>query len=284
MVKIFILLFSFGLSTLTTLLLNFDAPWKIAIGIIGLGFAYIVALAIIFFLVIGCYSVRIKKNETPAKYSKSYRKIYNIYQAFLLSFFSVKLVVNGMDKVPTDSNFILLQNHRSNVDPIFTDFVFRKHPLIFVSKDSLFKIPFFGKIVRHIGYVKLTRKTGMDDAGEIIRGLRWVRSEECSLAVYPEGTRNKTYPNPVLLDYKDGALAIAKKSGKPIVISAIHGSEKINKLLLLKVHKIQIDILDVIEPKDYENLSAEELGSKAREIMLKGLNEPLKKKDKVRLY
>lgn len=284
MVKIFLLLLAFGLSTLTTLMMNLDAAWKIALGIVGFGLAYIIGLAIIFFGIIELFVIRVKRNETPIKYSKVYRKVYNAYQCFLLSLFGVKLTVNGLNKVPNDTNFIMVQNHRSNVDPIFSDFVFRKYPLIFVSKESLFKIPFFGKIVRHIGYIKLTRKTGMDDAAELIRGLRWVRANECSLAVYPEGTRNKTYPTPELLNFKEGSLAIAKKSNRPIVITAIHGTEKINNKLLFKVHKIQIDVVDVIRPEDYANMEAEELTAKVRETMLNAVQNPSTAKEKVHLY
>lgn len=284
MVKILILLLSFGLSTLVTLLADFGETWQVVVGIIGFGIAFILAFAVLFFLIIGIFDLRVKKNEIPTRYSKTYRRLYTIYQSFLLSLFSVKLTVNGMDKVPNDTNFILLQNHRSNVDPIFTDFLFKKYPMIFVAKESLFKIPFFGKIVRHIGYVKLCRKSGMDDATEIIRGLRWVRSEECSLCVYPEGTRNKTYPNPKMLDLKEGTLAIAKKAGKPIVISAIHGTEKINDKLLMKIHKIQVDVVEVIKPEEYADLSVEELTSKVSKIMLDAVNNPLTKKEKTRLF
>lgn len=284
MVKIIILLLAFGLSTLTTLLLNFDVPWKIAVSIIGFGLTFIVVFAILFFAFVGIFALCVKKDEKPAKYSSVYRKIYNLYQPFMLSLFGIKLTVNGLNKVPNDSNFILLQNHISNVDPIITDYVFRKYPLIFVAKESLFKIPFFGKIVRHIGYVKMTRKNGMDDAGEIIRGLRWLRAQEISLCVYPEGTRNKTYPEPQLLDFKEGSLAIAKKADKPIVVSVIHGTDKINEKLLFKVHKIQIDIIAVINPNEYAEWSAEELSNKVHKLMLDGINKPSKKREKVRLY
>lgn len=284
MFKFLVLILSFGLSTLLTLLLNFNEGWKIAVGIIGFGFAFIIVFALIFFGILWFFGLKVKKNETPVKYSKTYRKLYNAYQPLLLSLFSVKLTVNGMDKVPNDTNFILFQNHQSNVDPIFTDYVFRKYPMIFVSKDSLFKIPFFGKIIHQIGYVKLTRKVGMEDANELNRGLRWVRSEECSLAVYPEGTRNKTFPNPQLLEIREGTLTFAKKTEKPIVISVIHGTDKINDLLLLKIHKVQIDVLEVIKPEEYANLTAEQLNEKVRKIMLDGINNPLKNKEKVQLY
>ena len=284
MVKFFILILSFGLSTLLTLLVGFSEPWKIAVGIVGFGLAFIVAFAIIFFLIVSLFDLKVKKDEIPIKYSRVYRKLYNAYQPFLLSLFSVKLTVNGLDKVPNDTNFVLFQNHLSNVDPIFTDYVLRKYPLIFVAKESLFKIPFFGKVIRHIGYVKLIRKTGADDSSQLNRALRWVKSDECSLCVYPEGTRNKTFPNPPMLELKEGSLVFAKKCNRPIVISVIHGTDKINEKLLLKMHKVQIDILEVIKPEEYADLTPDELSKKVAKIMLDGVNNPLEKKEKVRLF
>ena len=284
MVKFVLLILSFGLSTLTTLLLHFDEAWKTAVCIVGLGLAYIALIVFLYFMFAVVATLTISRKKAPAKYGAFYRKLFNLDGLILLSLFGVKLTVNGLDKIPTDDNFVLFQNHLSNVDPIFTSYILRKFPLIFVSKASLFKIPFFGKTIQGIGYVKLTRKAGMNDTSEIIRGLRWVRAGECSLAVYPEGTRNKTYPDPVLLDFKEQILGIAQKAEKPIVISAIHGTDKINDKLLFKVHNIQIDILDVIKPEEYANLTQEELSDKVRKIMLDGINNPLKTKEKGRLY
>ncbi|MBQ0008677.1 MAG: 1-acyl-sn-glycerol-3-phosphate acyltransferase [Firmicutes bacterium] len=284
MIKLFVLIGSFGLSTLITLLLNFNEAWMIAVGIIGIGLAFVLLFGIMLFFIAWLFILRLEKNETPEKYSKVYRKVYNRYQLFLLSLFGVKLTVNGLYKVPKKTNFILFQNHLSNVDPIFTDYVLRKFPMIFVAKESLFKIPFFGRIIRHIGYVKVIRKSGLDDTQEMARGLKWIQANECSLCVYPEGTRNKTFPNPIILDLKEGTMSFAKKSGRPIVISAIHGTEKINDKLLLKVHKIQIDILEVIPPEEYEKMSPQELADLVRKILIDGINNPSKEKEKVRLY
>lgn len=284
MVKFVLLILSFGLSTLTTLLLHFEEAWKIAICIVGLGIAYVVLIVFLYFMFAVIATITVSRKKPPVKYGAFYRKLFNLDGLILLSLFGVKLTVNGLDKIPTDDNFVLFQNHLSNVDPIFTSYVLRKFPLIFVSKASLFKIPFFGKTIQGIGYVKLTRKAGMNDTSEIIRGLRWVRAGECSLAVYPEGTRNKTYPDPVLLDFKEQILGIAQKAEKPVVISVIHGTDKINDKLLLKVHTIQIDILAVIKPEEYANLTQEEFSEKVRKIMLDGINNPLEAKEKVRLY
>lgn len=284
MVKILILLVAFGLSTMTTLLMNVDVPWKIAAGIIGFGLAYILALSILFFFIVWLLGLGINKNEVPEKFSSKYRKIYNVYQPFLMSLFGVKLTVNGLDKIPQDTNFILFQNHLSNMDPIITDYVLRKYPMIFMSKASLFSIPFFGKFIRKIGYVKLTRKLGLDDTNEIVRGLRWVQDGHTSMCVYPEAKRNMTYPYPELLDLKEGTISMAMKSERPIVVSVIHQTQTINDGLLVKMHKIQLDFIDVIQPEEYKNMSVEEVTKKVHKMMLDEVLNPSTRKEKVRLY
>lgn len=284
MVKIILLLLAFGLSTLTTLLLNFDAAWKVAISIIGMGIGFIIVFALIFFLIPILFGLRVKKGEIATKYSKTYHHLYSMYQIFGLSLFGVKLTTNGLDMIPKDTNFVLVQNHTSNLDPMFTDAILRKYPLIFVSKESLFRLPFFGKIITHIGYVKLSRKNAMNDASEIVRGVRWTRAGEVCLGIYPEGTRNKTYPNPELLNFKEGSISMIKKASRPIVVSVMRGTRDVNKGLLTRVHKVQFDVVKVISSEQVEALSIEELEKEIREVMLDGIRNPSTKKEKVRLY
>lgn len=284
MVKILIILFSFGLSTLTTLLMHLSEGWQIAVGIIGFGLAYIVGFALIFFLILIILGLKVRKGEIATKYSSFYRRVFSMYQVFGLSFFGIRLTTNGLNKIPKNTNFILVQNHRSNLDPMFTDAILRKYPLIFVGKESLFHLPFFGKIISHIGYIKLTRNNSMKDAIEIARGLSWVSSGTVSLGLYPEGTRNRTYPNPVLLDFKDEAFAIIKKSNKPIVITVFNGTEKVNHHLLTKIHDVQFDVVKVINPDEYEGLEPNQISKMVYEIMDKAVKHPSTDKEKVRLY
>lgn len=284
MVKIIILLLSFGLSTLTMLLLNLDAAWKIAVGIIGLGFAYVIGIFVVFFLIVGLFDLPIMKDKVSEKYSKFYRHIYTNCVRLNMSLFGVKCTVAGMNKLPKDTTFLLIQNHLSNIDPMLTNCIFHKYPLIFVSKDSLFKIPFFGKYIRKIGYAKLYRRACENDINEIARATKWLKEDQCSVGIYPEGTRNKSFPYPPLLDFHIGSCEIARKANKPIVVSLIRGSEHINDKLLLKVHDIRIDILDVITPEMYKDLSGEELTAKVKSIMLEEFEHPKFEKGKTYLF
>lgn len=284
MVKIILILLSFGLSTLTTLLIGFDKAYLTVFSIIGLGFAYIFVAIIIFFLIAFLISLPIKKGEMSQHYNNKFRMIYINYVKFALSLFSIKVVVNGLDKLPKDSNFVVVQNHRSNLDPMIFDVVMQKYPLIFIGKESLFNIPFWGKIISKAGYVKLKRVPCLEDGKELLRGFKMVQENECSIVVYPEGTRNKTYPNPKLLEFKEGAFSIATKLNKPIVITVVHDSEKINKFLLLKIHRVQYDIVDVIYPEKHIDFDEKTLSFEIFNLMKNAVDNPLKIEEYKRLY
>ena len=284
MIKIFLIIINLGLGALTSIF-SFSYAWYFHV-LISLGFAigYLLIEIIIFFISAYLIGLPIKKDEIATKYSPKYRKIYDFYVSLALSLFGVYVVVNGLDKLPRDTNFVIVQNHLSNIDPMLSSVVFKNYPLIFISKESLFHIPFFGKYISRIGYIKLKRKACKEDVSEMKRAHEWIQNNECSIALYPEGQRNKNYPNPKLLDFKDGGVGLAKSSHKPLVISTIQGTEKINDKLLLKIHKIQIDILDVISEDEIECLPAKEINDRIINTMLSSIENKSSKDEYHHLF
>lgn len=224
-----------------------------------------------------------KKDYIAEKYGKSARELFTAYCIMIMSFFSITLIVNGKDKVPT-SNFILIQNHLSNMDPLISNVVFKDVPMIFVSKEGNFKIPFFGKFISKIGFIKLKRVASKEDVNEMLRAHKWLRNDYCSLGIYPEGTRNKSYPNPIMLDFKDGSFSLAKSCGKPLVVSVIHGTDKITEGMPFKRHKIQIDILRTYSVEEIEAKSVADLSSEVRNMMIEAITNKPSKKEIKQLY
>lgn len=284
MIKIALLIIAFGLSTLTTLLINFSDAWKIAVGIVGFGIAYVLLGIILFFVVATFMTMGLKRDAIATKYGAKERKLYNNFLHVAMSLFGIKIVTNGMSKVPQDTNFILVQNHRSNLDPMITDVAFKKYPMIFASKASLFHIPWFGKYLSKIGYVKLRRVPCIEDMQELSRAATFITENQCSMGIYPEGTRNKYYPYPPILEFKEGTFSLIKKCERPIVVTVIHGSQLVNDKLLLKSHRVQIDVITVIRPEEYKDLSLEELSDKVRNIMIENINNPYKTEETKKQY
>ena len=154
MVKIIILLFNILISSLITIF-GFDQNVGISILIgIGLFIAMLLVEAIIFFGILIVIGIGKNPNIENTKYHRGYKKIFDLYLKFLNSLFNVKLIKQGFDKIPSGP-VIFVANHRSNMDPIVMEVALSKWDLIFVGKKSLFKIPFFGKIINYIGYQRI---------------------------------------------------------------------------------------------------------------------------------
>lgn len=87
---------------------------------------------------------------------------------------------------------------------------------------------------------------------------KMLEDNECSVAVYPEGTRNFT--NETLLPFKYGCFHLAIKSKRPIVVTTIKGTENIKNHLLTEIHKVDFDVLGVITYEQYKDLNTHEIG------------------------
>lgn len=271
MIKIIVLLISLALGILTSLAFGFNSVVATVFVALAFVIAYIILIITLFFVSALIVDIPINTKVKPEKYNRRYQKIFAFYVWFALSAFGVKLKGKGIEKVPTDTNFILVSNHVSNVDPLVVNRYLKKFPFIFASKESLFKVPFFGKMIHKIGYLRLNREDIRKDVKELERGYTWLKENQCSLAIYPEGTRNKS--DEIMLPFKDTCFKFAQKLQKPIVVSVINGTKEVNDKLLLKRHVVNYEIIDTLYFDDYKDMSTEELTDYVYKMMQKRLIE-----------
>lgn len=266
MVKFFILLISLIGSFVSFYF------WHTNIIIINIGLViiyfiiYLIFQGLIFFLVALLLSIPISRKKKTTKYSSFYRLVLYLYTKFCLSLFGVKTKVEGLEKLPKDENFVIVFNHRSNLDSMIMDVYLHKYPLVFVAKESLFHIPFFGKFIHRIGYLNLERGNIRQELYSIYQGIDFLNRNECSIGVAPEGTRNFTSTN--LLPFKLGCLHLATKAKKPIVISVLLGTANIKKHLLTKRHIVEFKIIDVLDYEEFKNMTTREISEIIRKRML----------------
>ena len=276
MIKIFLLLFNLIVSSLLSIFVfDTNVAMKIVWGLI-LFVGLLLLEAILFFgflIIIGIGKDASKENT---KYHKGYRKIYNLYIRFLNSLFNVKMKKIGFDKIPKGP-VIFIANHRSNMDPIIMEQVLSKWDLIFVGKKSLFSIPFFGKIINHIGYQRINSNFLIEkDPKEVFQDKKHdlqtikncidiINDQHISVAIYPEAMRN--FQDKVLLEFKHGVFHIARRTGVPIVVMTLKGTEDFKSKLLTKRHPVEVKVLDVIESSEYLPLSNDELSKKLYDMM-----------------
>lgn len=205
------------------------------------------------------------------KDSRFYRILLNSWTKIVLLVMRIRITINGMEKVP-EGRFLLVQNHRSNFDPILTWYIFRKTNLSFVSKEENMHIPFFGKIIRRCCFRSIDRENPKNALGTIIDVADLIKNDVASFGIYPEGTRNKNHEEEELLPFHNGVFKIAQKARVPIVVTTISGTEHIAKNFPTRGTKIKFEVVEVISPEEIEKVNTSVIGDRVKTDMLSRLN------------
>jgi len=127
------------------------------------------------------------------------------------------LRVYGRDRIPANGPVVLCFNHFSWLDPWAIGSVVPR-TLYYVAKQEAHDNPLIGPLIRLFGTSSVRR--GESDR-EAIRIMRDVVQRGDALGMFPEGTRQKREPGPVL----PGAAMIAVQEQVPVVCGAIQGSQ-----------------------------------------------------------
>ena len=92
-----------------------------------------------------------------------------------------------------------------------------------------------------------------------------------SIAVFPEGYESLDCR---LLPFRSGVFKIAQRTGVPIVVCTLQGSEHVIKnVKRLKPSKVQLHLVDVISPEEYAGKTTVEIAKTVRNLMLNDLAE-----------
>lgn len=230
-------------------------------------FVIIVLLFILF--TIFCSAI-VNTHKEYRKDSKFYRFLLNTWTGIGLYLVRVKVVTSGLENIPSDCNFLVVGNHRSNFDPIITWYVLRKHPIAFVSKEENFHVPFFGRIIRKCCFVPIDRKNPKNALKTIERAAELITSSNLCVGIYPEGTRNKTEKQ--LLPFHNGVFKIAKKANVPIVVVTVKNTEKISKNYPFHSTKVLFDVSDVIPAEVVSASRTAEISKRVEESIRQSLD------------
>lgn len=117
---------------------------------------------------------------------------------------------------------VIVSNHVSYLDPLVLISLFERHKTIV--KGRLFKIPIFGWMLAHAGYIP-SEATGWR-ADVMIRqmsSLPAFLAAGGNLFIFPEGTRSR---DSRLGDFNTGAFKIARNCGAPIEVIRIHNTDR----------------------------------------------------------
>lgn len=159
-----------------------------------------------------------------------------------------KLTVTGREKIPWKGPAVIVANHLSILDILVLYGLFR--PYKWVSKASVFKVPFIGWNMRLNDYVAI-RRGDRESIKEMMNHCRKHLANGSPILLFPEGTRS---PDGVLQDFRTGAFKLAIDAGCPIVPVALSGTYRglpKHGFWLRNRMDAVVRVLDPIHPKDH---------------------------------
>ena len=116
----------------------------------------------------------------------------------------------GGENIPKEGAFLLCANHRAYRDPIYLASGCKRQ-LTFMAKDSIFKVPVLGWLVKSFGAFPIKR--GKGDAAAVMATLKILKRGGATL-IFPEGTRIKDGRR---IQVNSGIVRLAIQSNVPIV-------------------------------------------------------------------
>ena len=200
----------------------------------------------------------------------SYYSLVRFWAWLGLKIFAITTVVDGLGKLDSHQDYVVMANHRSHFDVLVIIDALRDRQTRWVAKRELLKVPIFGTGLRVTGQIVINR----DDHDQAIRTLREsMRNRGVSVVFFPEGHRAATTE---LLPFKKGAAAFAIDAGLPVVPVAVAGSERVLPTQSWLVHPgtIRVIIGDVIDVSSMTAHDRESLTAAARDAVVQLLRGP----------
>ena len=168
---------------------------------------------------------------------------------------------SNLRAINKNKEYMIIYNHVSNFDPMLI--MNKVKRLICITKYANKKIPIAGGFIHKAGYISIDRENDAEGIKAINKAIDIINNHEASIAISPEGTRSKTGE---LLPFHPGSFNIAKRTGVPIVCIGLKNTDKIHKNFPKKFTKVYYDVIYVMYPDEYSDLTTSEIAHRLHTI------------------
>ncbi len=144
-----------------------------------------------------------------------YRFLQILAQGIISALFRIR--VFGRENLPKRGGVLIVSNHQSYLDPVLIGVGLRR-PVTFMARDTLFRHPLFGLLIKSLNAFPIKR--GRLDAGAMREAEERLKSG-WQLLLFPEGTRTR---NGQIGRVKPGFGLLAARGGVPVIPAAIYGA------------------------------------------------------------
>ncbi|SHK05630.1 lysophospholipid acyltransferase family protein [Epilithonimonas mollis] len=172
-------------------------------------------LTIIFFFPVYVLSIR----------QKDYKTCYFFIRLWAIAMFygmgfRYRLINKTNKKINKSQPYVIISNHTSIMDVMLPCILFPNHPLCYVGKKELVKIPVFGTVYKRV-CVMVDRNSARSRA-DVYRRCAERMQKGQSIVIFPEG--GVPDDTSIILDnFKDGAFILATKHQFPIAVYTFRG-------------------------------------------------------------
>lgn len=180
---------------------------------------WFVILAVIATLFFGLFVYFLTFNPKHYKYCYFFIRLW-CFTLFFGMGFRYKLIKETQKNIEKNQQYIFISNHTSIMDIMLPCILMPNHPLVYVGKKELVKIPIFGQIYKRI-CVMVDRESARSRA-DVYRRCAERMQEGQSIVIFPEGgVPDDT--SVLLADFKDGAFTLATKHQFPLAVFTFVG-------------------------------------------------------------
>ncbi len=196
-------------------------------------------------LIIGKFNQDVKDRSSLAIVNWAFRVV--------LFLSGTSVTVLGEENVPQDEAVLYVGNHRSYFDIIMT-YVRVPRPTGYMAKVEMLRYPSLSTWMKYLHCIFLDRSNIKAGMKSILDAIDKIKSG-ISICIFPEGTRNRT--DEMFLEFHDGSIKIAEKSGCPIVPISINNAGAIFEDHIPWIKKAHV-VIEYGKPIYTKDLSKEE--------------------------
>ena len=208
-----------------------------------------------------------KKEEERALLAKATGQWVNK----VMDLFDITINIRGKENIPMDRPCVFYANHQGYADIVVMLKATEGKQIGFIAKDSLEKLPYFGKWIRALHGVFIKRGDAKAALRSIQAGVNELK-DGYSLVIFPEGTRSHGHE---MGEFKAGSFKLATKAKVPVVPVTIDGSYHMfeDRSIITSGAEVNIIIHPPIETADLDRKEASELHTRVENIIREGLKE-----------
>lgn len=208
------------------------------------GWMILLGAVLTFLFVIPVLVLSIKKEHYPIAYKFIRLWCFGMFYGMGFRYELIKLTEKKIDK---NRQYVFISNHTSIMDVMLPCILMPHHPLCYVGKKELVKIPVFGLVYKRI-CVMVDRSSAKSRA-DVYRRCAERMEEGDSIVIFPEG--GVAEDTSIILDtFKDGAFTLASKHHAPLAVFTFVGLKKMFPFDASRGFpgKVKVYFTDIIEP------------------------------------